>query len=183
MPQQFMTRCFVWQSFVDNLFHIIASSAWMSCQHGSLVQRSRGSLPRPKRIDLNGTKSMSWVVFFMNRYFHTFLGLLSAHPPFSFDLHRHLVRPGQVIVRLEYLSPALPHLTVLAAVCKSWNMSIDRVVQGQHNVNHHRLFDLAQRGFLTFDWSHSYHEDRFIYHADLIPETLLQRVNSPVHVR
>ena len=102
---------------------------------------------------------------------------------FSFDIHRHLVRPGQVLVRLEYLSPALPHLIVLAAVCRSWNMSIDWIVHGQYNVNHHRLFDLAQRGFLTFDWSHSYHEDRFTYHADLIPETLLQRMNSPVHLR
>ena len=112
-----------------------------------------------------------------------FSQLSARSPSFSFDIHRHLVRPGQVLVRLEYLSPALPHLIVLATVCRSWNMSIDRIVQGQYNVNHHRLFDLAQRGFLTFDWSHSYHEDRFTYHADLIPETLLQRVNSPVHLR
>ena len=115
--------------------------------------------------------------------FSHFSWLSVRSPSFSFDLHRHLVRPGRVLVRLEYLSPALPHLTVLAAVCKSWNVSIDRIVQGQYNVNHHRLLDLAQRGFLTFDWSHSYHEDRFIYHADLIPETLLQRVSSPVSVR
>ena len=107
---------------------------------------------------------------------------LSTHVrSFSYDIHRHLVRPGQVLVRMEFLSPALPHLVVLAAVCRSWNISIGRIVQGQYNVNHHRLLDLAQRGFLTFYWSHSYHEDRFTYHADLIPETLLQRVNSPVH--
>ena len=97
MPQQFMIRCFVWQSFVGNLFHIIASSAWMSCQHDSLVQLFRGFQPRPKRIDSNGMKSMSWVVFFMNRYFHTFLGFLFAHPPFHsiytdiwYDLDRYL---------------------------------------------------------------------------------------------
>ena len=110
---------------------------------------------------------------------------LSIHASaFSYDVHRHLVRPGQVIVRLEYLSPALPHLTdltVLASVCRSWNISIGRIVQGQYTVNHRRLLVLAQRGFLTFYWSHSFHEDRFTYYADLIPETLLQRVQSPVH--
>ena len=119
--------------------------------------------------------------FLYEQVFLHFSRLSAQVRSFSYDIHRHLVRPGQVLVRMEYLSPALPHLIVLAAVCRSWNVSIDRIVQGQYNVNHHRLLDLAQRGFLTFHWSHSYYEDRFTYHADLIPEMLLQRVNSPVH--
>ena len=92
-----MIRCFVWQSFVGNPFHIIASSAWMSCQLDSSVQRFRGFLPRPKRIDSNGTKSMSWVVHFMNKYSHTSPGFQFAHLPFHstyidiwYDLDRYL---------------------------------------------------------------------------------------------
>ena len=67
MHLQFMIKCFAWQSFAGNLFHITAFSVWMSFQRDSLVQRSLASQPQPKRIDLNGTKSMSWVAFYMNK--------------------------------------------------------------------------------------------------------------------
>ena len=67
MHQQFMIKCFAWQSFAGNLFHITAFSVWMSFLRDSLVQRSLDFQPQPKKIDLNGTKSMSWAAFSMNK--------------------------------------------------------------------------------------------------------------------
>ena len=111
---------------------------------------------------------------------HLYMASLNRGIAFHYDIHRPLIRPGQVLVRLEYSSPALPHITVFAGVCRSWNASIGRIVQGQPTVNHGRLIEQAQRSFFTFYWSHSYHEDEFTFFADLIPETQLLIIRSPV---
>ena len=107
MHQQFMIRCFAWQSFVGSLFHIIASSVWMSCQHDSLAQRSRGFQPQPKKIDLNGMKSMSWDVFFTNKCYCISLSFLLVHLPSHsiyidiwYDPDRYLC--AWIIFRLPY---------------------------------------------------------------------------------
>ena len=42
---------------------------------------------------------------------------------FQYVAHRPFVRSGHVLVHLEYTSPAIPHLTVLASVCRAWNLS------------------------------------------------------------
>ena len=99
---------------------------------------------------------------------------------FQYVAHRPLVRPGQVLVRLEYLSPARPHLTVFASVCRSWNASISRVTQDHNMVDYRRLSLESQRRHILFYWSHSFHEDRFTYFADLIPEMQLLLIRSPV---
>ena len=100
---------------------------------------------------------------------------------FHYVAHRPLVRPGQVLVRLEYLSPALPHLTVFASVCRSWNASISRITLNHSMVDYRRLSLGSQRRHFQFYWSHSFHEDRFTFYADLIPEMQLLLIRSPVH--
>ena len=99
---------------------------------------------------------------------------------FQYVVHRPLVRPGQVLIRLEYSAPALPHLLVFASVCRSWNTSIAGAIQGHYMINHRRLTLQSQRRYLTFYWSHSYYEDRFTYYAGLIPEMQLLLIRSPV---
>ena len=99
---------------------------------------------------------------------------------FQYVAHRPLVRPGQVLVRLEYLSPALPHLTVFASVCRSWNASVSRITQHHNMVDYQRLQLESQRRHLVCYWAHGPYDDRFTYHADLIPEMQLLLIRNPM---
>ena len=99
---------------------------------------------------------------------------------FHYVVHRPLVRPGQVLVRLEYLSLATPHLTVFASVCRSWNASISRLTTNHYMVDYRRLSLESQRRHFQIYWSHSFHEDRLTFYADLIPEMRLLHIRSPV---
>ena len=80
---------------------------------------------------------------------------------FQYVAHRPLVRPGQVLVRLEYLSPALPHLTVFASVCRSWNAAVFRVTQHHNMADYQRLQLESQRRRLVCYWAHGPYDDRF----------------------
>ena len=99
---------------------------------------------------------------------------------FEYVAHRPYVRPGQVIVQLDYISPAIPHLTELASVSRLWLFSVSSVTRRHNMVDYRRLQLESQRRDMVFYWVHASGHDRFTLHADLIPEMRLLLIRSPV---
>ena len=99
---------------------------------------------------------------------------------FDYIAYQPRVRPGQVIVQLDYMSPAIPCLTVLASVSRSWHFSVCRVMRRHNMVDYRRMQLESQRRDLVCYMVHGAGHDRFTLHADLIPEMRLVRIRSPV---
>ena len=99
---------------------------------------------------------------------------------FDYIAYQPRVRPGQVIVQLDYMSPAIPYLTVLASVSRSWHFSVCRVTRRHNMVDYRRMQLESQRRDLVCYMVHGAGHDRFTLHADLIPEMRLVRIRSPV---
>ena len=99
---------------------------------------------------------------------------------FEYVIPPYIVRPAQVVVQLKYTAPALPHITVLASVCRLWNNSLSRVVSGHYMINFRKLQLAAQTRHSEHYWAHGRWDDRFSFNSDLIIEMQLMVVRSPI---
>ena len=99
---------------------------------------------------------------------------------FQYYVYTMFVQHPKIFVPVAYVSPAMPHLTVYASVCKDWNRSISRVVQYHNMLDFRHLWMCSQRRNIVSYWVHGPFEDRFRFHADLIPDLRLLIIRSPV---
>ncbi|CAE7486218.1 unnamed protein product, partial [Symbiodinium sp. KB8] len=82
----------------------------------------------------------------------TFRQMSSRAGIFKYCVYTMFVQHPKIFVPVSYVSPAMPHLTVYASVCKEWNRSISTVVQYHNMLDFRRLW---------------------MFHADLIPDLRL----------
>ena len=99
---------------------------------------------------------------------------------FQYCVYTMFVQHPKIYVPVAYVSPAIPHSTVYASVCKDWNRSISRVVKHHNMLDFRHLWRCSQRRDIISYWVHGPFEDRFRFHAELIPELRLLTIRSPV---
>ena len=110
----------------------------------------------------------------------TFRQMSSRAGIFKYCVYTMFVQHPKIFVPVSYVSPAMPHLTVYASVCKEWNRSISTVVQYHNMLDFRRLWMCSQTRNIVSFWAHEPVTDRFRFHADLIPDLRLLIIRSPV---
>ena len=99
---------------------------------------------------------------------------------FEYVVHPMFIQNPFAFVPVTYLSPVIPHVTVYASVCKVWKESIVRVVGNRNLINFRRLLGASYQRHLVCHWIHGSTEDKFRFHADLLPEVRLLVVCDPL---
>ena len=98
----------------------------------------------------------------------------------EYVVHPMIIQNPFTFVPVTYMCPAIPHVIVYASVCKAWKESIVRVVGNKNLLDFRRLLGASYQRHLVCHWIHGSTEDKFRFHADLLPEVRLLAVCDPL---
>ena len=146
---------------------------WLTTRTSNATQAIQGQRQFDREVDRLGHRILQELRV-------TFRQMSSRARSFKYCVYTMFVQHPKIFVPVSYVSPAMPHLTVYASVCKDWNRAISTIVQCHNMLDFRRMRMCSQTRSIVRFWVHEPVTDRFRFHADLIPDLRLLIIRSPV---